>query len=64
MWDSDDNGQSIGLVSDSIKHDKYAVITCLEIIVNEIISIMPDVNQFFFSIMHQVNSKIDTLLII
>ncbi|CAF5027028.1 unnamed protein product, partial [Rotaria sp. Silwood1] len=42
MGGSGGQGQSFGLVSNSIKHDKYTVITCLEILVNEIINMMPD----------------------
>ena len=43
-------GQSFGLVSNSTKHNKFSVITCLEILAQEIISIMPDVNTIkFFS---------------
>lgn len=45
MGGSDGEGQAFGLVSNSTKHDKYAVITCLEILINEIISMMPDVNK-------------------
>ncbi|CAF1505309.1 unnamed protein product [Rotaria sordida] len=50
MWmgGSGDDGHSFGLVSNSTKHDKYSVITCLEILVNEITSMIPDVKQFFF----------------
>ncbi|CAF3278014.1 unnamed protein product [Rotaria socialis] len=42
MGGSGGEGQSFGLVSNSTKHDKYSVITCLQIIVNEIINMMPD----------------------
>ena len=43
-------GQSFGLISNSTKHDKFSVITSLEILVQEIISMMPDVNEIkFFS---------------
>jgi len=42
------DGHSFGLVSNSTKHDKYEVITCLEILVNEIVNMMPDVNQIIF----------------
>jgi len=41
-------GHSFGFVSNSIKHDKYSVITCLEILVKEIMSFMPDVQQIMF----------------
>lgn len=48
MGGSGGEGQSFGLASNSITHDKYSVITCLEIIVNEITSMMPDVNEIIF----------------
>ena len=48
MGGSGGEGHSFGLVSNSKKHDKYTVITCLEILVNEIVSIMPDVNNIIF----------------
>ena len=48
MGGSAGDGQSFGLVSNSIKHDKYSAITCLDILVNEIISMMPDVDQIIF----------------
>ena len=43
-------GQAFGLISNSTKDDKFSVITCLEILVQEIISMMPDANEnTFFS---------------
>ena len=45
MGSSDGEGQAFGLVSNSTQHDKYSVITCLEILINEIISMMPDVSK-------------------
>ncbi|CAF0764370.1 unnamed protein product [Rotaria sordida] len=48
MGGSGDDGHSFGLVSNSTKHDKYSVITCLEILVNEIASMMLDVKQIIF----------------
>lgn len=41
-------GHGFGLVSNSTEQDKYSVITCLEILINEIVSMMPDVNKIFF----------------
>ena len=62
MGGSNGEGQSFGLVSNSTKHDKYSMITCLQIIVDEIINMMPDVNEIiFFLIMLPVNLKIATL---
>jgi hypothetical protein len=48
MGGSDGEGQAFGLVSNSTQHDKYLVSTCLEIFINEIISMMPDVSKIFF----------------
>ena len=41
-------GQSFGLVSNGTTHDKFTVITCLEIMIKEVISIMPDGNEIVF----------------
>ena len=41
-------GQSFGLVFSSTTHDKYSVITCLQILINEIINSMPDLNEIIF----------------
>ena len=49
MGGSNGEGQSFGLVSNSTKHDKYSVITCLQIIDDEIIGMMPDINEITFS---------------
>jgi hypothetical protein len=48
MGGSGGDGYSFGLVSNSTKHSKFTVITCLEIIVQEMISIMPDVTEIIF----------------
>ena len=41
-------GSSYGFVSNSTDHNKYSVIACLEILINEIASVMPDVRQIIF----------------
>ncbi|CAF3474628.1 unnamed protein product [Rotaria socialis] len=43
-WD----GYSFGFVSNLKKHDKFTVITYLEILIQEIIALMPDVDQIIF----------------
>ncbi|CAF4883497.1 unnamed protein product, partial [Rotaria sp. Silwood1] len=48
MDGSGGEGYSFGLVSNSIKHGKFTVITCLEILVQEITSIMSDVDEIIF----------------
>jgi hypothetical protein len=48
MGGSDGQGFSFGFVSNSTDHNKYSVITCLEILMNEITSIMPDVQEIIF----------------
>ena len=49
MGGSGGQGQSFGLVSNGKTHDKFAVITCREVMIKEVISIMPDVNEIVFS---------------
>lgn len=48
MGGSGGDGYSFGFVSNSKKHDKFSVITCLEILVHEITTLMPDVDQIIF----------------
>ena len=48
MGGSGGDGYSFRFVSDSIKHDKYSVITCLEILADEITSIVSDVQEIVF----------------
>ncbi|CAF0950722.1 unnamed protein product [Didymodactylos carnosus] len=43
-----DVGFSFGLVSNNTTHDKFSVATCLDVIVNEIKSYVPDVNEIIF----------------
>ncbi|CAF1680576.1 unnamed protein product [Rotaria sp. Silwood1] len=59
MGGSGGQGYSFGLVSNQKKHNKYTVITCLEILVQEIITMMPDVNEIiFFPMVPPANSSI------
>ncbi|CAF1309948.1 unnamed protein product [Adineta ricciae] len=48
MGGSGGEGFSFGFVSNSTDHNKYSVITCLEILIDEITSIMPDVQEIIF----------------
>lgn len=48
MGASDGDGYSFGFVSNSTKHDKYSVVTCLEVLIQQIIDINPDVDQIIF----------------
>jgi hypothetical protein len=52
------DGRSFGFVSNTTKHDKFTVITCLQILVQEIIDIMPDVDEMFFLMVQRVSLKI------
>ncbi|CAF1383212.1 unnamed protein product [Adineta ricciae] len=45
---SGEEGHSFSFVSNSTTHDKFTVITCLEILVEEIVSMVPDVDQILF----------------
>ena len=60
MSGSGGDGYSFGLISDSTKHNKYSVITCLEVLIQEIIDINPDVDQIiFFPMELRVSLRID-----
>ena len=48
MGGSGGEGYSFGLVSGSTNHDKFSVVTCLEVLVEEITNIMPDVDEIIF----------------
>ncbi|CAF1624521.1 unnamed protein product, partial [Didymodactylos carnosus] len=48
MGGSGGDGHSFGLVSNSTTHDKYTVITCLELLIDEIVDRMPDVGEIIF----------------
>jgi hypothetical protein len=41
-------GQPFGLVSNFIKHDKYSVIMCLEMLISKIAASMPDGSRIIF----------------
>ena len=41
-------GYSFGFIADSAQHDKYCVTTCFENLAEEIISIIPDINEIIF----------------
>ncbi|CAM4796816.1 unnamed protein product [Rotaria magnacalcarata] len=59
MGDSGEDGYSFGFVSNSKKHDKFTVITCLEILVQERTALMPDVDQIiFFRMVLPVSARI------
>ncbi|CAF1044674.1 unnamed protein product, partial [Didymodactylos carnosus] len=48
MGESGGVGYSFGLVSSYTKHAKFTVVTCLEILINEITGLMPDVDEIIF----------------
>lgn len=48
MGGSGGEGYSFGLVANSTKHDKYSVITCLEVLIRQIADINPDIDQIIF----------------
>ena len=48
MGGSGGEGYSFGFIANSTKHDKYSVITCLEVLIQEIVDINPEVDRIIF----------------